>query len=180
MIPHVSTPEKAHDLAQSVKFPPIGDRGLDGAGLDSNFLFDDTDEYVKFANRETFLCVQIETVQGVNNADAIAAVPGVDCIFIGPGDLGLRLRNMDNPPFDIAEAQKIVSAAVKKHGKSWGQPVFSSQMLKELHEDLNGQFLSFGGDFGALRAMLQEQAAQFDEVLGEDYKSEKQQQSTTY
>ncbi|MCA9041905.1 MAG: 4-hydroxy-2-oxovalerate aldolase [Planctomycetaceae bacterium] len=174
MIPHVSTPERAHELAQAVRFPPIGDRGLDGAGLDSDFMFDDVDEYVKFANKETFLCVQIETVTAVNNAEAIAAVSGVDCLFVGPGDLGLRLRNMENPPFDIATAQKTVSAAVKKHGKSWGQPAFSKEMVKDLSSELNAQFLAFGGDFGALRSQLEHNAAEFDEVLNEDYKSAKQ------
>jgi len=72
MIPHVSTADKARMLVDAVKFPPLGDRGLDGAGLDSDFILAGGDEYVEAANRETFLVVQIETPQlpsdGLTNA----------------------------------------------------------------------------------------------------------------
>ncbi len=92
MIPHVSTAEKAQMLVQAVKFPPLGDRGLDGAGLDSDFIIQGGPDFPADANRETFLVVQIETPQAVDNVEEIAAVPGVDGLFVGPGDLGLRLR----------------------------------------------------------------------------------------
>lgn len=167
MIPHVSTVEQAQQLAMSVKFPPIGDRGLDGAGLDTDFMYDDTDEYVKFANRETFLVVQIETIQAVENAEAIAAIEGIDGLFVGPGDLGLRLKNMENPPFTIEEAQERVAAAAKKHGKAWGRPVFSGEMIKEM-QDLGGQLINYGGDFGALKGHLEENCSTFNDVLGEE------------
>ena len=77
MIPHVNTAEKARMLVDAVKFPPIGDRGLDGAGLDADFYVGDSDTFVKQANEETFLVVQIETLQAVQNVEEIAAVPGV-------------------------------------------------------------------------------------------------------
>ena len=91
MIPHVSTPEKAQMLADSVKFPPLGDRGLDGAGLDADFYLCDQKAYPDAANEETFLVVQIETPEAVENVDAIAAIPGVDGLFIGTSDLNLRI-----------------------------------------------------------------------------------------
>ena len=102
LIPHVSTAEKAKMLVDAVKFPPLGDRGLDNAGLDSDFNAHDADDDVAWANRETFLCVQIETPEGVRNVDSIAAVEGVDMIFVGPGDLGLRLRQSEEMTLDEA------------------------------------------------------------------------------
>ena len=102
MIPHVSTVEKAEMLVQAVKFPPIGDRGLDNAGLDADYHIHDPDPYAAWANRETFLCVQIETPEAVRNVDAIAAVNGIDMIFVGPGDLGLRLRQTGEMTIDEA------------------------------------------------------------------------------
>ena len=90
MIPHVSTREKAESLVQAVKFPPIGDRGIDAAGWDSDFRLQGDDGYTDLANQETFLVVQIETPEAVRNVDEIAAVEGVDGLFVGPGDLGLR------------------------------------------------------------------------------------------
>ena len=70
----------------ATKFPPLlGARGINSAGLDSNFNTHDPDEYVTWANQETFLVVQIETTEAVHHAESIAAVEGVDAIFIGPG-----------------------------------------------------------------------------------------------
>ncbi len=95
MIPHVSTREKAQMLADAVKFPPLGDRGLDGAGLDSDYYLQGGPDFPAQANAETFLVVQIETPEAIENVDAIASVPGVDGMFVGPGDLGLRLKHSE-------------------------------------------------------------------------------------
>ena len=73
MIPHVSTAEKAQQLVQAVKFPPLGDRGIDAAGLDADFSLPDHAAYTQEANRETFLVVQIETPEAVENVDEIAS-----------------------------------------------------------------------------------------------------------
>ncbi len=88
MIPHVNTAEKAKMLVDAVKFPPLGDRGIDAAGLDADYLLD-VDGYLEAVNDETFLVVQIETPEAVANVDSIAAVPGVDGMFVGAGDLGI-------------------------------------------------------------------------------------------
>lgn len=164
MIPHVSTPEKAQMLVDSVRFPPLGDRGLDGASFDSDFYFDDLDDYVARANEETFLIVQIETPQAVENVEAIAAVPGVTGMFVGPGDLGLRLRHMDNSP-SLEECFERVAAAAARHGKAWGCPVSSEEDMQR-RRDQGAQLLAHGGDFMALQTMLQSAAARFDAVYG--------------
>ena len=99
MIPFVSTPAIAQQVVEAVKFPPLGNRGVDGAGLDGDYgieVWIPNPTYFDDANRETFFVAQIETPEAVENIEAIAAVPGVDCIFIGPGDLGLRLRVSDS------------------------------------------------------------------------------------
>ncbi|MFP6701360.1 MAG: aldolase/citrate lyase family protein, partial [Planctomycetaceae bacterium] len=85
MVPHVSTVEAARELVESVKFPPIGNRGLDAAGLDCDFSLPEHVEYVREANEQTMLVVQIETPEAVENVEAIAALEGVDGLFIGPG-----------------------------------------------------------------------------------------------
>src|SRR6185295_5064527 len=78
MIPHVNTPERARQLVEAAKFPPIGDRGLAGDGMDAGFWVGIPPDYTSYANRETFLVVQIETPLAVENVEAIAAVEGVD------------------------------------------------------------------------------------------------------
>ncbi|MEK6259778.1 MAG: aldolase/citrate lyase family protein [Planctomycetota bacterium] len=160
MIPHVNTAEKARQLVDAVKYPPIGDRGLDGAGLDADFYVCDVDAFVKHANQETFLVVQIETPQAVNNVDEIAGVAGVDGIFIGPGDLGLRLK-LDPSNITLDAAYERVAAACARHGKAWGSPTATPEILKQRIKQ-GGQLLNHGGEFGAIMNMLKECIKAFD------------------
>ena len=163
MIPHVNTVEEAKALAQSVKFPPIGDRGLDNAGLDSDFNANpDNQEYAKLANSETFLMLQIETPTAVENCEEIAAVDGVDILFVGPGDLGLRLTQAGDDDSSELEASHVkVAAAAKKHGKAWGCPAWGTDTIKHRKEQ-GGQFLANFGDFGAIKAGVEKSITEFD------------------
>ena len=160
MIPHVNTAEKARMLVDAVKFPPLGDRGLDGAGLDADFYIGDTDTFVKQANEETFLVVQIETLQAVQNVDEIAAVAGVDGLFIGPGDLGLRMK-LDPTRGTLESAYERVADSCKRHGKAWGTPTATAEILKQRVRQ-GGQLLNHGGEFGAIMNMLKESIQAFD------------------
>lgn len=160
MIPHVSTPEKAQLLVDAVKFPPLGDRGLDGAGFDSDFIYQGGADFPGAANRETFLVVQIETPQAVENVEAIAAVPGVDGLFVGPGDLGLRLRT-GQYDMTVESAMERTARAAKQHGKAWGCPVASRDDLQK-RRDQGGQLLAHGGDFWAVKRALETWAADFE------------------
>ena len=166
MIPHVSTPEKAAQLADDVKFPPVGNRGLDAAGLDSDFYLHTKehglDSYVRNINEQTFLVVQIETPQAVENVDAIAATPGVDGLFIGPGDLGLRLTHHEGD-MTIESATEAVAAAAKKHGKAWGRPAGTLEQMQELQSQ-GAQLIAHGGDFMALMKELESSSADFDQL----------------
>lgn len=166
MIPHVSTREKAQMLVQAVKFPPIGDRGLDGAGLDCEFHVKAGPDYTDAANRETFLVVQIETPEAVVNSESIASVEGIDALFVGPGDLGLRLSKMSDPPFTLEEAVERVAQAAEKHGKAWGQPAMSAEHLQELVER-GARLVTYGGDFRAFRDMLERSSQEMDQIFAQ-------------
>ena len=163
MIPHVSTPEKARKLADAVKFPPLGDRGLDGAGFDANFFLNNIDQYTQEANRETFLVVQLETQEAIENADEIASVEGVDAMFIGPGDLGMRHR-MGASSISPDAALGIVAAAAKKHNTAWGCPAFNVEQMAELHA-IGARLVAHGGDFMALKNMLEQEVKHYDDML---------------
>jgi 4-hydroxy-2-oxoheptanedioate aldolase len=161
MIPHVSTPDKARALVDAVKFPPLGDRGIDNAGLDADFLLHDPDTYIEWANNETFLVAQIETPEAVRNADAIAATPGVDVLFVGPGDLGLRLRQTREMTLD--EAWDIVAAACKKHGKAFGGPAIPAGELEKRHAQ-GARFLVNASEFQSFSAALAGNIRAFDNL----------------
>jgi len=162
MIPHVSTPEKAKALVDATKFPPIGDRGLDGAGMDNDFMFFD-DDYPARANREIFLVVQIETPEAIDNVDEIASIDGVDGLFIGSGDLGYRLKYAPNYP-DLESCVDKVATAAKKHNKAWGLPVGSVDAVKERYAQ-GAQLLARGGDLRAIKLLLGEWQVEMDEIF---------------
>ena len=167
MIPHVSTPAQAQSLVQAMKFPPLGDRGYDGAGRDASFWFGAPKDYVAQANAETFLVAQIETQEALDNVDAIAAVPGVDILFIGPGDLSLRLHCSPgvNDPV-MMEAQKKVAAAAKQHGKAWGRPTGSGEDAGTIIA-IGAQFIVLGSEFAGLTQHMTACSKLFDELPGD-------------
>lgn len=152
MIPHVNTAEKARMLVDAVKFPPLGDRGLDGAGLDADYLLD-VEGYLAEVNRETFLIAQIETPTAIANVAEIAAVPGIDGLFVGTGDLGLRLRYHPGD-LDLETCFQQVAAACRQHNTAWGTPVSTAEMLRQ-RQAQGGQLLAHGGDFIAVMRALE-------------------------
>jgi 2-keto-3-deoxy-L-rhamnonate aldolase RhmA len=165
MVPFVSTPAIARQVVEAVKFPPLGNRGVDGAGLDGDYgmeAWKPNTSYFDDANRETFLVVQIETLEAVENVEAIAAVPGVDCIFIGPGDLGLRLR-VSGSALTIPDVVARVSAAARRSGIAWGITAGSIEDLSR-YRQLGAQIVPWGGDF-ALANVLKRCSEELDGVL---------------
>lgn len=150
MIPHIRSAEEARQWVEWCRFPPLGKRGLDGAGVDSYYGFDPILPYIEHANRETFLVFQIEDKEALDQIDSIAAVPGYDMLFVGPGDLSLSLgvpMQFDHPL--MQEAMKKVNDACRRHGKWWGTTSGSAQAAQHV-VDLGARMFTAGGDHGAL------------------------------
>jgi 4-hydroxy-2-oxoheptanedioate aldolase len=112
--PMVSTPEQARAIAEAVQYPPRGNRsfGPNRMVLGANAL-----------THDPFCVVMIETVEGLKNVDAIAAIPGVDCLLLGGYDLALSLGIGEgaiysgvNPP-EIDAALDDIVAACRRHHK---------------------------------------------------------------
>lgn len=165
MIPLVSTAADAADLARVVKFPPLGQRGLDGAGIDNDFYLEGTAAYPAAANRETLLIVQIETPEALQNIDAIASTKGIDGLFIGPGDLALRLNcplDWDHPL--MVAAEDTVAAAAARHRIAWGRPGGGAVQIKRI-AGKGGRLIAHGSDFGALMTMLSAYGKTLDEAV---------------
>ena len=95
MMPLVSDAALARQIVAAVKYPPLGNRGLDGAGLDGDFGLDVWHEgstYIDDANRETFVVLQIETPQALANVEEIAAVEGGGRALRRSGGFGVAAR----------------------------------------------------------------------------------------
>ena len=171
MIPFVSTPALARQIVEAVKFPPLGNRGVDGAGLDGDYglvVWKPDSTYFEDANRETFIVAQIETLEAVENVEAIAAVPGIDCVLIGPGDLGLRLR-VSGGPLTMLDVAERVSAAAQKSGIAWGIAVGSLEDVNR-YTKLGAQMVPWGGDFALVNA-LKRCSEELDDVLADEVTS---------
>ncbi len=150
MVPFVSTPQIARDVVNAVKFPPLGNRGVDGAGLDGDYGLDvwiPNSTYFEDANSETFIVAQIETPEAVRHIDEIAATQGLDLLFVGPADLGRRLAVADGPErMSLQEAIERVADAAQRHGKAWGKTAGSLQEM-EAALKMGAQMVPWGGDF---------------------------------
>jgi 2-keto-3-deoxy-L-rhamnonate aldolase RhmA len=122
VVPWVNTKEEAEYAVRACKYPPEGLRGL---GPRRAALFDP--DYLKTANDEILVVVQIETREAVSNIDDILSVKGIDACYIGPYDLSLSFGccppQLGNSQFELANPQymdafdKVVAAA-----KKWGKP----------------------------------------------------------
>ena len=165
IIPQVGSREEAERLVQAVKFPPIGQRGLDGASIDSDFFLGVSKDYPRLANEQTYLIVQIENLEGFKNADEIAATPGVDGLFIGQWDMSLRLDCfMDPDNTRLIEVDDKVARACREHGKFWGRPCTSEEDVKTVIQKGAG-FVNYGSDFFALSTYLSEAGKTLDKIM---------------
>ena len=131
MLPRVRHPDEVRSVIQAMKFFPAGRRGADIVHVDADFGRMSAGDYFASANRETFLVVQVEEPELVPHLDAVAAMPDVDVLFVGPGDLALGLGQIpraDDPA--VLEIARQVAEACKRHGKRAGIPCAADQVEK--------------------------------------------------
>ncbi len=121
VFPDVNTAEDARRAVATSRFAPLGRRSVGGAYARFDFQPTPTGEIMRRLNEETLVVCMIETVEGLSNVEAIAAVPGIDVLHVGSNDL---LADMGMPGrFDcpeIRDAQERVIAAARANGKFAG------------------------------------------------------------
>lgn len=121
MAAQIRTAAEAEQFVRWAKFHPRGLRGMTGAGIDGRFTLTPQDEYATLANRETFIAIQIETLDAVENVADIATIKDVDLLFVGPSDLAQALGltgQFDHPR--CYETIERIAAACRTAGKPWG------------------------------------------------------------
>lgn len=111
-VPFVESADQAGQLVQMAKFPPLGRRGVSLVSRAARYGFTDSRSFMRAANRETLLIVQVETVAAARQAEAIAAVRGVDAVFFGPADLA---QSLGEPPGRMTQrARRVVSDLIRR------------------------------------------------------------------
>lgn len=118
MVPQVNTKAEAQLAVEHAKYPPMGKRAY-GPVRAANYGLDP--DYIKQANQELLLIVQIESAEAVQNTAAIAAVDGVDAVFVGPYDLAASMGHLGNPkaPAVKKAIDKVIETA-NEVGCPWG------------------------------------------------------------
>ena len=154
IVPHVSSAEEARAVVDAARFPPLGHRSVMGSSPALGYRSLPLAEVNSTLNRETLLIVMIETPGGVERADEIAAVPGIDMLLIGSNDLCTEMGipgDLRHPR--LKSAYETVARACKAHGKALGVGGIRGdlQLQGELVA-LGARFIIAGGDLSYLAA----------------------------
>jgi 4-hydroxy-2-oxoheptanedioate aldolase len=151
MVPLVRTAAEAEAIVRATRYPPRGSRSF-GPLRASRYSFDNAD-YLAHANDNMLVALIVETREALENIDAIAAVPGVDVLYLGLFDLclSLGLNPLELPLPEIDAAVEHVLAAGARHGVAIGHGAPTAAGII----DLRGQgfsFIGFGPDYALLAA----------------------------
>jgi len=159
LIPFVETAEAAKAAVAATRYPPDGIRGVSTGSRAAGY--GRIKDYVKAAGAEICVLVQIETMKGVDNIDAIAAVPGVDGVFVGPNDLAASMGHLGdtmNPV--VQDTIGRVLAACQKAGKPAGYLTGNEAEAKKWL-DAGYRFVAVGTDNGSLAKAVDELRGRF-------------------
>ena len=157
VVPLIYTVEDAKRLVSSAKFPPEGHRGFGSPFSTQSFTNEPMTHYLQHANSALQTIVQIETKSALESVEDIAAIPGVDCLLIGPFDLG---NNIGRPILgamhqELRDAIDRIKEAAHKEGKKVGIYCTSGEQSREFAEK-GFDMVSIAADMLAVQAYFSE------------------------
>ncbi len=158
LVPMVDTAQQAAALVRAMRYPPDGIRGMAGARASRWGRYPN---YAREANAQACLLVQAETRQALDNLEAIAAIEGIDGIFIGPADLSASLGHVADPGHP--EVQAAIDQAIKRiagSGKAAGILTTDDDLARHYLE-LGATFVAVGVDHNLLARATSQLAAKF-------------------
>src|ERR1700733_4035570 len=162
LVPMVESAEQAKLLIAAMRYPPAGIRGV-GAALARASQWNRVTNYLHEANDQMCLLVQVETRLGLENLDAIAAVEGVDGVFIGPSDLSAALGHLGKPAHpDVQHAIDDAIRRIRASGRAAGI-LSTDEALSRHYISLGCTFVAVGLDANLLMRATQDLARKFKE-----------------
>ena len=152
--PHCKSADEAREVVRMAKFRPLGLRGI-GGGRDSHYGKLPVREYLDAANENTLIGVMIEDEEGVEDVEAIAAVEGIDLLFVGPGDLSHSYGVEREPGSPVTQERVLaaydkVAAACRANGKTMGTAVGPGEPMRKVVEK-GARWLNCCHEVAALR-----------------------------
>ena len=160
LVPMVDSAEQARELVRAVCYPPHGIRGV-GAAVARASAFNTIADYADTAAEEICLLVQAETRAAIADLENIAAVEGIDGVFIGPADLSADMGYIGR--IEAPEVQEVIEKAIgtiTAAGKAAGILTFNEQ-LNLRYIDLGAQFVAVGSDVAEFAGALKGLAARY-------------------
>jgi 2-keto-3-deoxy-L-rhamnonate aldolase RhmA len=137
MVPHVSTVAEAKAVVEACRYPPQGHRSASGSGPAFGYARRSQGDIARLANDETLLMAMLETPEAIENADAIAAIEGIDVLHIGSSDLSTEMGIPGQYRHErMRAAYEATARAARAHGKAMG--------VGGVREDLEFQTWLFG------------------------------------
>jgi 2-dehydro-3-deoxyglucarate aldolase len=153
LIPFVQTADEARAAVAATRYPPDGVRGVSVSQRSNRY--GTVQDYFEVINDNVAVLVQIENLVGVEAADEIAAIDGVDCLFVGPSDLAATLGHFGNPSHpDVQAAMTRVFDAATRHGKAKGI-LAPAEADARRYLEMGVNFVGVGSDLGVFRSATQ-------------------------
>lgn len=149
LVPMVETAAQATQLVRAMRYPPEGIRGV-GSSIARSARWSHYTDYLHTANDNVCLLVQVETARALGQIDSIAAVPGVDGVFIGPADLAASMGFLGQPAHpQVKEAIAVGIAATRRAGKAAGI-LCTDELLAREYIAAGASFVAVGVDTSLL------------------------------
>ncbi len=151
--PHVETAAQARAIVRNCKYPPLGTRSLAGAAPQLDFGAVPIPEAIRTMNESMLVTIMLETSAGIENAEEIAAVEGVDVLLIGTNDLCADMGLPGQFGHDkVVTAYERTIAAAKKYGKHPGMGGVYDDELMRRYIQMGARFILSGSDLAFLMA----------------------------
>jgi len=159
LIPYVQNQQEAVAAVRATRYPPQGVRGF--AGTSRATRFGRIKDYHARAAQEICVLVQVETQEALEHVEAIAAVEGVDGIFVGPGDLSASMGHLGNAGHpEVRKALDDTLRRIRKAGKAPGI-ITNDEALARHYLEIGALFVAVGADVGVLARGTEALAARF-------------------
>ncbi|MBB4121129.1 2-dehydro-3-deoxyglucarate aldolase [Martelella radicis] len=153
LIPFVQSAEEARTAVAATRYPPKGVRGVSVSQRSNRYGL--VRDYMELVNDNIAVLVQIESPQAVEAAAEIAAVDGVDCLFVGPSDLAAGFGHLGAPSHpEVQNAIAHVFSVAAQHGKASGI-LAPAEADARRYLEMGASLVAVGSDLGAFRSATQ-------------------------
>lgn len=152
-IPQVEDARQAAEVVAATRYAPLGSRGMYGSGPHTGFRARPPAEHLAIANARVHVTAMLESKRAFDHLDAIAAVPGIDALTIGPTDLAQDLGVLGAPSQkDVLREHRVrLGEAARKHGKTVAMAVDTIEAVREVIA-LGATIVNYSSDVGILRS----------------------------